>query len=199
MAEIRPLGPDTLGVAPDPLGTVSITALYGGWIKRMALLLRSRMPWAELDELLQWGAIGMLESMQRFDTLHGVSFQAFASRRIRGAMIDGLRREGASRRGQIMFELEDVEHAAVAAGTSPQDPLSLLTSADNRNMLTAALKTLPRLEFQILAMHFYDDMNNREIAAILDVSEGYASRLRKRALETLAITINAAHKGNPVL
>jgi len=199
MAEIRPLGPDSLGVAPDPLGTVSITALYGGWIKRMALLLRSRMPWAELDELLQWGAIGMLESMQRFDTLHGVSFQAFASRRIRGAMIDGLRREGASRRGQIMFELEDVEHAAVAAGTSPQDPLSLLTSADNRNMLTAALKTLPRLEFQILAMHFYDDMNNREIAAILDVSEGYASRLRKRALETLAITINAAHKGNPVL
>ena len=199
MAEIRPLGPDSLGVAPDPLGTVSITALYGGWIKRMALLLRSRMPWAELDELLQWGAIGMLESMQRFDTLHGVSFQAFASRRIRGAMIDGLRREGASRRGQIMFELEDVEHAAVAAGTSPQDPRSLLTSADNRNMLTAALKTLPRLEFQILAMHFYDDMNNREIAAILDVSEGYASRLRKRALETLAITINAAHKGNPVL
>jgi len=199
MAEIRPLGPDSLGVAPDPLGTVSITALYGGWIKRMALLLRSRMPWAELDELLQWGAIGMLESMQRFDTSHGVSFQAFASRRIRGAMIDGLRREGASRRGQIMFELEDVEHAAVAAGTSPQDPLSLLTSADNRNMLTAALKTLPRLEFQILAMHFYDDMNNREIAAILDVSEGYASRLRKRALETLAITINAAHKGNPVL
>jgi len=202
MADIDQLDPDLLGsdpLGPDLLGNASITQLYGGWIKRMALLLKSRMPWAELDELLQWGAIGMMESRQRFDASHGVSFQAFASRRIRGAMIDGLRREGASRRGQIMFEPEDVEHAAVAAGTSPQDPLSLLTSADNRNMLIAALKTLPRLEFQILAMHFYDDMNNREIAAILDVSEGYASRLRKRALESLAITINAAHKGNPVL
>jgi RNA polymerase sporulation-specific sigma factor len=179
--------------------TDSLTTLYGGWIKRMALVMKSRMPWAELDELLQWGALGMMESMQRFDTSHGVSFQAFASRRIRGAMIDGLRREGSRRRGEIMFEAEDVDHAAVENGTAPADPLSLLTSADNRTLLVAALKTLPRLEFQILAMHFYDDMNNREIAAILDVSEGYASRLRKRALESLAITINAAHKGNTVI
>jgi RNA polymerase sigma factor for flagellar operon FliA len=190
MAELAPLTVTT--------DMASLTTLYGGWVKRMAVLLKSRMPWAELDELLQWGAIGMMESMQRYDISHGVTFQAFASRRIRGAMIDGLRREGASRRGHIMFEPEDVDHAAVADGTAPQDPLSLLTNADNRTLLIAALKTLPRLEYQILAMHFYDDMNNREIAAILDVSEGYASRLRKRALESLAITINAAHKGNTV-
>jgi RNA polymerase sigma factor (sigma-70 family) len=178
--------------------TAALTSLYGGWIKRMALLLKSRMPWAELDELLQWGAIGMMEAMQRFDASHGVSFQAFASRRIRGAMIDGLRRDGARRRGEIFFEADDVDLAALAGGTAPADPLALLTSADNRSLLVAALKTLPRLEFQILAMHFYDDLNNREIASILDVSEGYASRLRKRALESLAISINAAHKGNTV-
>jgi len=190
MAELAPVA------TTDP---ASLTALYGGWIKRMALLLKCRMPWAELDELLQWGAIGMMESMQRFDATHGVSFQAYASRRIRGAMIDGLRREGSRRRGEILFAPEDVDHAAIESGTAPADPLTLLTSADNRILLIAALKTLPRLEYQILAMHFYDDMNNREIAAILDVSEGYASRLRKRALESLAFTINAAHKGNTVL
>lgn len=177
----------------------ALAAMYGGWIKRMALLLRSRMPWAELDELLQWGAIGMMEAMQRFDASHGVTFQAFAARRIRGAMIDGLRREGSRRRGETMFDADDVEHAALENGTAPEDPLSLLTSANNRDLLIAALKALPKLEYQILAMHFYDELNNREIAAILDMSEGYASRLRKRALESLAITINAAHKGNMVL
>lgn len=184
-----------LPAAPDAAG---LTTLYGGWIKRMALLLKLRMPWAELDELLQWGAIGMMESTQRYDAGFGVSFQAFAARRIRGAMIDGLRREGSRRRGETLFEPDDVDHAALKNGTAPEDPLSLLTSADNRNLLVAALKTLPRLEYQILAMHFYDDMNNREIAAILDVSEGYASRLRKHALESLAIVINAAHKGSTV-
>jgi RNA polymerase sporulation-specific sigma factor len=32
-------------------------------------------------------------------------------------------------------------------------------------------------------------MNNREIAAILGISEGYASRVRKRALEALALRL----------
>ncbi len=79
----------------------SVAILYGGWIKRTALMLKARMPWAELDELLQWGAIGMLEAMSRFDRTLGVDFQAFAARRIRGAMIDGLRRDGALRRGEV--------------------------------------------------------------------------------------------------
>ena len=74
----------------------------------------------------------------------------------------------------------------------------LLLRADARHLLVEALKTLPALEYQVLALHFYDEMNNREVAAILDLSEGYASRIRKRALESLAIHMNAALKGETV-
>ena len=178
--------------------TPSLTALYGGWIKRTALMLKSRMPWAELDELLQWGAIGMLESMNRFDRTLGISFEAFASRRIRGAMIDGLRRDGALRRGESILEPDAVDTAALAGGTSPDDPLALLLRADAKTLLVEALRSLPMLEYQVLAMHFYDDMNNREIAAILDVSEGYASRIRKRALLSLSIRMKVDIKGETV-
>ena len=183
---------------PGPGIDAELAALYGNWVKRMALLLKARMPWAELDELLQWGAVGMMEAMQRFDATLGVSFQAFASRRIKGAMIDGLRREGSRRRGETLFETDEVDAAALSGGDAPADPLSLLLRADNRSLLTAALKTLPALEYRVLALHFFDDMNNREIAAILEISEGYASRIRKRALESLAIHINAAQKGETV-
>jgi len=178
--------------------TPSLTVLYGSWIKRTALLLKARMPWAELDELLQWGAIGMLEAMNRFDATLGVEFQAFAARRIRGAMIDGLRREGALRRGESVFDVEAVDTAALAGGTSPDDPLALLVRSDTRSLLVEALKTLPPLEYQVLALHFYDEMNNREIAAILDMSEGYASRIRKRALFSLSVRLNAQLKGETV-
>jgi len=178
--------------------TPSLTALYGSWIKRTALLLKARMPWAELDELLQWGAIGMLEAMNRFDATLGVEFQAFAARRIRGAMIDGLRREGALRRGESVFDVDVVDTAALAGGTSPDDPLALLVRSDTRSLLVEALKTLPPLEYQVLALHFYDEMNNREIAAILDMSEGYASRIRKRALFSLSVRLNAQLKGETV-
>ncbi|MBU6448834.1 MAG: sigma-70 family RNA polymerase sigma factor [Rhodospirillales bacterium] len=176
-------------------GKAELTALYGHWIKRMALLMKVRMPWADLDEMLQWGAIGMMEASQRFDPGHGVPFQAFAARRIKGAMIDGLRREGSRRRGQTSFELEKVEIAAHDTGDGPEDPLTLLTRVDNRVLLVEALRALPELEYRILALHFYDELNNREIASVLDISEGYASRLRKRALEALALHINAAQRG----
>jgi len=180
------------------IGPPAAAALYGGWIKRTALLLKARMPWAEFDELLQWGAIGMLEAMNRFDGTLGVSFQGFAARRIRGAMIDGLRRDGVLRRGEAALDADAVDSAAWLGGTSPADPLALLLRADHRALLVEALKSLPVLEYQVLALHFFEDMNNREIAAILDMSEGHASRLRKRALVSLALRLNAELKGETV-
>jgi RNA polymerase sporulation-specific sigma factor len=172
--------------------------LHGNWIKRTALMLKARMPWAELDELLQWGAIGMLEATKRFDKSLGIDFQAFAARRIRGAMIDGLRREGALRRGESVFDADVVDSAALRGGTSPEDPFAQLMRADNRSVLAEALRTLPELEYRVISLHFYDEMNNREIAAILDISEGYASRIRKRALDMLAAQLSPQLDGETV-
>jgi len=177
---------------------MAVRALYGGWIKRMAMTLKARMPWAEFDELLQWGAVGMLEAMTRFDAGQGVEFRAFAARRIRGAMIDGLRRDGARRRGESAFEVDEVDSAAFRGGTSPDDPFAVLSRADSRTHLIAALGRLAPLEYRVLALHFYDDLNNREIAAVLCLSEGYASRLRSRALASLALQLRAVTKGESV-
>ena len=172
--------------------------MYGGWIKRTALYLKIRMPWADLDELLQSGAIGMLEALKRYDTSHGVEFAAFAARRIRGAMIDSLRRDGARRRGECQLDTEQVDNASFHNGTSLEDPLSHLLQADNRSALVVALQTLPLLEYQVLTLHFYEELNNREIAAVLDISEGYASRLRKRALTSLAVYLTSKVNGETV-
>lgn len=182
----------------SPPANADLFALYGGWIKRIALMLKARMPWADIDELLQWGAIGMLEAMNRFDRTLGVEFQAFAMRRVRGAMLNGLRRDGVLRRGETLFDPDAVDSAAFNRGTSPEDPLAQLVRSDSHTALTAALRTLPALEYRVLALHFYDEMNNREIAAILSISEGYASRIRKRALESLAARMAAPCNGETV-
>jgi RNA polymerase sigma factor (sigma-70 family) len=173
----------------------ALRALYGVWIKRIALILRSRIPWADLDELLQWGAIGMLEAAQKFDPAHGVPFEAYAIRRVRGAMLNGLRGEGRRRRGETMFDAETVDAQALAGRTSPDDPYALMMRVENHEALASALTTLPELEYRVLALHYYEEMNNREIAAILDISEGYASRIRKRALDLLARRMSAPCNG----
>ena len=183
----------------DPAGTAAnraaMTALYGNWVKRIALILRSRIPWADLDELLQWGAIGMLEAMKKFDASLGVEFEAYAMRRVRGAMLNGLRREGIRRRGESMLDPDVVDSAAYHGGTSPEDPLAALLRTDHQSSLAAALRSLPELEYRVLALHYYNEMNNRESAEILGISESYASRLRKRGLRLLAEQMTALANG----
>jgi RNA polymerase sigma factor FliA len=44
------------------------------------------------DELQSWGQFGLLLAARRFDPSHGVPFRAFASYRVKGAMIDELRK-----------------------------------------------------------------------------------------------------------
>jgi RNA polymerase sigma factor for flagellar operon FliA len=49
-------------------------------------------PHIELDDLISAGTVGLLESIERFDAARGVQFNTYASIRIRGAILDELRR-----------------------------------------------------------------------------------------------------------
>jgi RNA polymerase sigma factor for flagellar operon FliA len=47
----------------------------------------------ELSDLVQDGMIGLIDAACRFDEARGIKFETFAERRVRGAMIDALRRD----------------------------------------------------------------------------------------------------------
>jgi RNA polymerase sigma factor for flagellar operon FliA len=64
-----------------------------GLVKRVALHLKARVPaFMELDELIQVGMMGLLEASRVFDASKGVDFENFAHSRVRGAMLDEVRR-----------------------------------------------------------------------------------------------------------
>ena len=64
-----------------------------GLVKRVALHLKARVPaYMELDELIQVGMMGLLEASRVFDPSKGVDFENFAHSRVRGAMLDEVRR-----------------------------------------------------------------------------------------------------------
>jgi RNA polymerase sigma factor for flagellar operon FliA len=56
-------------------------------------LCRSRQMDVELDELVSAGTIGLIEAFNNFDASRGLAFSTFAAPRIRGAMLDELRRQ----------------------------------------------------------------------------------------------------------
>lgn len=62
-------------------------------VKRIAHHLMARLPASVLvEDLIQAGMIGLLEASRNFDGTKGASFETFAGIRIRGAMLDEIRK-----------------------------------------------------------------------------------------------------------
>jgi len=66
---------------------------YGYLVKRIAHHIMVRMPSSvQVDDLIQSGMIGLLEAAQKYDESKGASFETYAGIRIRGAIVDEMRR-----------------------------------------------------------------------------------------------------------
>ena len=75
-----------------------------GMVKRVAVHLKARIPpFMEVDELVQVGMIGLIEAARAFDPTKGVAFESYAHSRVRGAMIDEVRRLSFLPRSAVAF------------------------------------------------------------------------------------------------
>lgn len=73
--------------------TEELVRQHAPLVRRIALHLAARLPAdVELDDLIQSGTLGLLEAAQNFQFGTGASFETFAGYRIRGAILDELRR-----------------------------------------------------------------------------------------------------------
>ncbi|MCA9665498.1 MAG: sigma-70 family RNA polymerase sigma factor [Myxococcales bacterium] len=66
---------------------------YMPFVQRIARRLVRRLPeTVELDDLISAGTIGLMEALERYDENGGRSFETYAEFRVKGAMLDELRR-----------------------------------------------------------------------------------------------------------
>ena len=77
----------------ENLGEADQIVRHAPLVKRIAYHLLNRLPpTVQIDDLIQAGMVGLLEAASNFDPKMGASFETFAGIRIRGAMIDEIRR-----------------------------------------------------------------------------------------------------------
>ena len=67
---------------------------YGGMVKQIAYHMMLRLPDnIQIEDIIQTGMIGLMEAAKNYNPDKGAKFETYASIRIRGTIIDELRRE----------------------------------------------------------------------------------------------------------
>jgi RNA polymerase sigma factor for flagellar operon FliA len=114
---------------------------YGPYVRSLAATVRKQFnSQIEMDELMAYGQVGLLEAAERFDVKVGANFLTFAHYRIKGAIFDGLRKMGilkgpesrsfgmAERSNAYMGNLADRDHGS-NRGSDASDDVKEISSA----------------------------------------------------------------------
>lgn len=96
-------------------------------------------------------------------------------------------------RGTQLVYLEDMNHGSDDEdsfldrhmGDTDADPLDMLRNQRLREALVAAINNLPEREQYIMSMYYEQDMNLKEIAAVLDVTESRICQLHSQSIARL--------------
>lgn len=92
-------------------------------VKRVAVHLRGRIPpLMELEELVQVGMMGLIEAARGFDQARGIEFEHFAVSRIRGAILDEVRRLSARPRSAVAFHQSETEASRALSAELGRQP-----------------------------------------------------------------------------
>ena len=172
------------GSRQDVPASEEVLVRCGAWIRRTALRLRDRMPWADVDDLTQQGIMTALEMRERYHPERGVPFEVFIKPRVFGAMVDMMRQAGS-----LVRHESDIAHSLeteIAPGA-----IELITASENMAALTYAIDRLPDQERKVISLFYLNEFTNAEVARLLDLSEPKANRVRYRALSMLASSITS--------
>ena len=98
---------------------------HEGLVRRIAFKMHSRVStFIELDDLLQSGLEGLVDAAQKYSAVEGASFESYASIRIKGSMLDLIRRCGNLNRSTVQAKQRiDGKRAELMAeyGRNPTD------------------------------------------------------------------------------
>ena len=224
--------------ASDLLDRDNLVERHVPLVKRIAYHLLGRLPAeVQVDDLIQAGVVGLLEAARHYDPAQGASFETYAGIRIRGAMLDEVRRydwtprsvhRNARRVSEAIHAVESRTGCAAQAqeiademgvtleiyqqiisdtvcsrvlsfedlgepdeqgesripGHEP-DPYHALQEDDFRLALAREIDRLPEREKLLLSLYYDEELNLREIGAVLGVTESRVSQLHGQALNRL--------------
>lgn len=219
-----------------------LVAQYAPMVRRVANQLAARLPASvDVDDLIQAGMIGLLDSIERFEAGHGAQFETFATQRVRGAMLDELRgadwvpRSVRKKQREVETAVSRLESKLLRAPTDSEiaaqmglnleqyhevlsesrgaqlvyvdefndddegserflnqhvkeestGPMQMLRDERFRADLVRQIDSLPEREKLMMSLYYEQELNLKEIGAVMGVSESRVCQLHGQAIARL--------------
>lgn len=135
-------------------------------------------------ELIQEGMVGLLEAAENYDYTRGVAFSVFASFRIKGSMVDYLKKSNSG-----ALYLEGDLGSGLTLGETLTSAQASPTELAERQLLhekvTQALGRLPEKEKQVITGMYLEDKTAQTVADAIDISLGHVYRLQKKGVRRI--------------
>jgi RNA polymerase sigma factor for flagellar operon FliA len=140
----------------------------------------------EMADLIQAGNIGLLQAKRTFKPENGASLAGYAKFRIRGEMLDTVRRCAGpipvcfTRPGDDTDDMMDLE--ANIPAPAEHSPHSLLANDQRSAILGQEVARLPDRYRTVVRLRYSGEFSLREIGAVLRVRESRACQIHQSAL-----------------
>lgn len=150
-------------------------------------------------DYFQFGIEGLSEAIERFDPEYGTKFETYAIQRIRGKIIDELRKIQSKPR--TTGESEPIRYKMLSLNEScdgedgyqlyetiPADvdsPDTVHNKNEEKELLLQALKELPERDRLIITLYYYENLSYKEIAEILKITVSRVSQVHTRIINEL--------------
>lgn len=176
---------ETAHLPQTPNDAASRDAFVESWLILVEAIARATMrtlpPSFEYDDLHQAGAIGLLQAMDSFDAARGVPFRAYATLRIRGAILDSIRR----RHYRNATHLPITEQVAEMPGTGAETIERQVERAQQAAVIERAKEGLQPNERKVIEIYFEQDGKLDGIGAALGVKQSRSSQVLQMAKRSM--------------
>lgn len=153
------------------------------------LVFKQALPYRSMQnimDIVQEGTVGLIEAVERYEPDRGVAFSLFAIHRIRGRMLDFLRKEGDSD-SPCMDAIQDDGGTTYKENLMDMSP-TVAEQAESHELagkLHRAMERLPAKEKAVLENVYLASRDVAAVAEELDISPGHAYRLQKTGIRRI--------------